>query len=277
MVRMAFVVSILGLVGAAPALAQTACTPKVAPPVVIEAGKLTMSINPTLPPMQFVDASGELKGLNVDLGNEVAKRLCLKPEYIRIDFNAMVPGLQAKRWDLINTGIFWTEERSKTMYLVNYGSQAVSVLTAAGNPLGIKVPEDLAGRSVAVEAGTYAERRLRQYSTEFTAKGAKAIDIRVFNTGAEGYQALQAGQVETSMTIDTTAADLVKRTNFHWAMKGIGGAPIAFAAGQKPMAQAVVDALNEIRKDGTYARIFASYGFAELPEPAFAINGPGPQ
>ena len=275
--RVAFVVSVLCLSGVSSALAQTACTPKIAPPVVIEAGKLTMSINPTLPPMQFVDASGELKGLNVDLGNEVAKRLCLKPEYVRIDFNAMVPGLQAKRWDLINTGIFWTEERSKTMYLVNYGSQAVSVLTAPGNPLGIKVPEDLAGRSVAVEAGTYAERRLRQYSTEFTAKGAKAIDIRVFNTGAEGYQALQAGQVETSMTIDTTAADLIKRTNFHWAMKGIGGAPIAFAAAQRPMAQAVADALNEIRKDGTYAKIFASYGFAELPEHTFAINGPGPQ
>jgi len=259
------------------AAAQTACTPKVAPPVVIEAGKLTMSINPTLPPMQFVDASGELKGLNVDLGNEIAKRLCLKPDYVKIDFNAMVPGLQAKRWDLINTGIFWTEERSKIMYLVNYGSQAVSVLTAPGNPLGIKVPEDLAGRSVAVEAGTYAERRLRQYSAEFTAKGAKAIDIRVFNTGAEGYQALQAGQVETSMTIDTTAVDLLKRTNFHWAMKGIGGAPIAFAAAQKPLAQAVADALNEIRKDGTYAKIFSAYGFAELPEATFTINGTGPQ
>jgi polar amino acid transport system substrate-binding protein len=277
MTRMGLLLTLVSLAGAAPAMAQTACAPKVAPPVVIEAGKLVMSINPTLPPMQFVDASGELKGLNVDLGNEVAKRLCLKPEYIRIDFNAMVPGLQAKRWDLINTGIFWTEERSKIMYLINYGSQAVSVLTAAGNPLGVKVPEDLAGRSVAVEAGTYAERRLRQYSTDFTAKGAKAIDIRVFNTGAEGYQALQAGQVETSMTIDTTAADLVKRTNFHWAMKGIGGAPIAFAAAQKPMAQAVADALNEIRKDGTYAKIFAAYGFAELPEASFVINGPGPQ
>jgi polar amino acid transport system substrate-binding protein len=276
MTRVRIVVAIIGMLGTAPALAQTPCTPKVAPPVLIEAGKLTMSINPTLPPMQFVDTNGELKGLNVDLGNEVAKRLCLKPEYVKIDFNAMVPGLQAKRWDLINTGIFWTEERSKIMYLVNYGSQAVSVLTAPGNPLGIKAPEDLAGRSVAVEAGTYAERRLRQYSTEFTSKGGKAIDIRVFNTGAEGYQALQAGQVESSMTIDTTAVDLLKRTNFHWAMKGIGGAPIAFAAAQKPMAQAVADALNEIRKDGTYAKIFSTYGFAELPEATFVINGPGP-
>lgn len=267
----------LAIASALPAAAQTNCAPKLSPPTIIEAGKLVMSINPVLPPMQYVDEKGELKGLNVDLGNEIAKRLCLKPEYIKIDFNAMVPGLQAKRWDLINTGIFWTEERSKIMYLVNYGSQAVSVLTAAGNPLGIKAPEDLAGKSVAVETGTYAERRLRQYSTEFEAKKLPAVDVRAFNTGAEGYQALQAGQVQASMSIDTTAADLAKRTNLFWALKGIGGAPIALAAGQKTLAQAVAEALNEIRKDGTYAKLFGTYAFAELPDANFSINGPGPQ
>jgi len=103
-----------------------------------------MSINPTLPPMQFVDERGQLRGLNVDLGNEIAQRLCLAPEYVRIDFQAMVPGLQAGRWDVINTGIFWTEERSRIMYLVNYGSQAVSVLTPRGNPQNIREIADLA-------------------------------------------------------------------------------------------------------------------------------------
>ncbi len=58
-----------------------------------------MSTNPTLPPLQFVDSTGKLKGMRITLGKEVAKRLCLKPEYIRIEFSAMIPGLQAERWD----------------------------------------------------------------------------------------------------------------------------------------------------------------------------------
>ena len=262
---------------AIPAAAQQTCTPRLAPPVLTEAGRLSMSINPTLPPMQFVDLSGQLRGLNVDLGNEIARRLCLEPSYVRIDFNAMVPGLQSRRWDVINTGIFWTEERSRIMFLVNYGSQAVSVMTLSGNPLNIRVPDDLAGRTVSVETGTYAERRLREFSAEFERKGLRPVTIRAFNTGAEGYQALRAGQVQASMSIDTTAAEVTRRTGLHWALRGIGGAPIAFAAAQRPLAEAIATAMNEIREDGTYARIFAQYGFSELTEVTFAINGPGPR
>src|SRR5471032_1994548 len=65
----------------------------------VKKGVLTMSVNPTLPPMQFVDQNGVLKGMRVELGEEIAKRLCLKPEYVRIELSAMVPGLQAGRWD----------------------------------------------------------------------------------------------------------------------------------------------------------------------------------
>src|SRR3546814_12704913 len=91
-----------------------------------------MSINPTLPPMQFVDSAGELKGMRVTLGNEIAKRLCLKPEYVRIEFSAMIPGLQAGRWDIINSGTFWTEERAKLMQMVQYESQAISIYVPQG-------------------------------------------------------------------------------------------------------------------------------------------------
>src|SRR5690349_2123100 len=66
----------------------------------VKKGTLVMSVNPTLPPVQYVDQSGALKGMRVELGEEIAKRLCLKPEYVRIEFSAMIPGLQAGRWDM---------------------------------------------------------------------------------------------------------------------------------------------------------------------------------
>ncbi|MFK7893094.1 MAG: transporter substrate-binding domain-containing protein, partial [Granulosicoccus sp.] len=59
----------------------------------VEAGKLTMSINATLPPRQYIDASGELKGMHPDLGNEIAKRLCLEPVYTNVPFEVQIPGL----------------------------------------------------------------------------------------------------------------------------------------------------------------------------------------
>jgi len=126
---------------------------KIAPPHIIKAGTLVMSINPTLPPLQFVNDKGELQGMRVELGNEIAKWLSLTPEYVRIEFAAMVPGLASKRWDMINTGIFWTEERSKLMYMVPYEQAAISFLVTKGNPLNITKWQDLAGRAVSVELG----------------------------------------------------------------------------------------------------------------------------
>ena len=101
------------LIGPVPAALAQNCTPRVPASSLIEAGKWQMSINPTLPPQQFVDDKGELQGLNVELAREIAKRICIEPVFLRMDFPPMIPGLRAGRFDTINTGLFWTEERSK--------------------------------------------------------------------------------------------------------------------------------------------------------------------
>ena len=41
----------------------------------------------------------------------------------------MIPGLRAGRFDTINTGLFWTDERSKLLFMVPYAQQAISVYT----------------------------------------------------------------------------------------------------------------------------------------------------
>jgi polar amino acid transport system substrate-binding protein len=114
-----------------PAHAQS-CKSALADSDLVTAGKLQMSINPTLPPQQFVDEKGELQGLNVELMREIARRLCIPLDLIRMDFPPMVPALTAGRFDGINTGMFWTEERSKIAYTVPYAQQTISLTTGKG-------------------------------------------------------------------------------------------------------------------------------------------------
>ena len=125
--------AVSSLIAAGAAMAED-CKTKVPDSALIKPGMLVMATNPTLPPMQFVDANGDLKGMRITLGNEIAKRLCLSPEYIRIEFSAMIPGLQAGRWDVINTGIFWNEKRAAIMKMIPYESQAISISVPVGNP-----------------------------------------------------------------------------------------------------------------------------------------------
>src|SRR5215468_7077486 len=175
--------------------------PKIAPPNIIKAGTLVMSINPTLPPLQFVDDKGELKGMRVELANECCKKLGLAPEYIRTEFATMIPGLAAKRWDMINTGIFWTEERSKLMYMIPYEQAAISFLAVKGNPLGLKTIDDLAGKRISVELGGIEERRTREVAKMAADKGLKPVTVMTFNNFAEAFQALRAGQSDAATCI----------------------------------------------------------------------------
>ncbi len=264
----------LGLAGLTPRGARAQA--KVSPPNIIKANTLVMSINPTLPPLQFVNDRGELQGMRWELGNEIAKSLGLTPEYVRIEFSAMVPGLAAKRWDMINTGIFWTEERSKLMYMVPYERAAISFLVAKGNPLKIEKWEDLAGKAVSVELGGIEERRTREVDGMLKAKGLAGIEIRTFNNFAEAFQALRAGQVQASTSIDATAMFWQGRGDFTRAIAGLFPQTATFAFANKTLAEAVVGALNDLKKSGYYDQLFDKYGVLKIEGNTFKIDGPGP-
>jgi polar amino acid transport system substrate-binding protein len=250
--------------------------PKIAPPNIIKAGTLVMSINPTLPPLQFVDDKGQLQGMRVELANECCKQLGLAPEYIRTEFATMIPGLAAKRWDMINTGIFWTEERSKLMYMVPYEQAAISFLAAKGNPLGLKTIDDLAGKRISVELGGIEERRTREVNDIVTKKGLKPVNVMTFNNFAEAFQALKAGQSDAATCIDATAMYMQQRGDFTRAISGVFPQTACFAFANKPLAEAVVGALDALKKNGFYDKLLDQYGVLKIDEPIFSIKGPGP-
>jgi polar amino acid transport system substrate-binding protein len=258
-----------------PVLAQS-CTPAIPGTDLVESGKLQMSINPTLPPQQFVDASGELQGLNVDLMREVAKRLCLPMVFIRMDFPPMFPALAAARFDGIDTGMFWTEERSKIAYTVPYAQQAISITVAAGS--GLKLPDEasLSGHSAGVEVNSYQERWLRGVDKALVAKGAKPIDIHSFTTATDVIAALRAGQVDTAILIDQTAKEIVRRGVIEITATGLGGAPTTLVFRNHDVAAKVAATLTAMRADGFYDALFDRYGLTKLPDQVFTIRGPGP-
>ena len=249
------------------------CKQTVPDSALVKKGTLVMSTNPTLPPLQFVDSTGKLKGMRITLGKEVAKRLCLKPEYISIEFSAMIPGLQAGRWDLINTGIFWNTKRAAMMNMIPYESAAISISVKKGNPLGISKQEDLAGKAVGVEIGGLEEKKLKEIDKNLRAKGLTPINIRVFDNFALAYQALRAGQTDASVSIDATAAEYAKRGEFDRAISGMFPMPCTLAMKNDILAKTVLEAMNDMMEDGFYQELMDEYGLLPNSSP-FIIRGP---
>jgi polar amino acid transport system substrate-binding protein len=268
--------ALAALIGVLEATHAESCTPKVPASSLIEAGKWQMSINPTLPPQQFVDDKGEVQGLNVDLAKEIAKRICLEPVFLRMDFPPMIPALRSGRFDTINTGLFWTEERSKMLYLVPYAQQAISIYTDPASSLKLEKFEDLAGRVVGVESATYTERKAREFSAAMVAKGLKPVEIRTFTTVTATSAALHAGQLEAALNINETANSLEQKGIAKIWVRDIAGTDITFAFRDKLLAQAVADALTTIRAEGIYDKLFNKFGMTKLKTATFDIRGDGP-
>jgi polar amino acid transport system substrate-binding protein len=268
------------LLAGAPSVSHAAgCTPLVAVPAdqLVTPGKLQMSINPTLPPQQYVDTNGDLQGLNVELGNELGRRLCLEMVHVRMDFPPMVPALQAGRFDGINTGFFWTEARAKLFYLVPYALQSISVVVPVKSGQKITSLDDLSGKTVVIEVSSYQERWLKGQSDEMVARGKAPIVIHGFTTATEAMAALRAGQGDAAALLDYMAADLTKRGVVETELFRLGGAPTAMAFRSKAVADAVVAALTAMRADGSYAKLFEKFGLTpQPPDQPFAIRGPGP-
>ena len=264
------------LIGALPASAQT-CKSAIPDSDLVTAGKLQMSINPTLPPQQFVDEKGELQGLNVELMREIAKRLCITLDLLRMDFPPMVPALTAGRFDGINTGMFWTEERSKIAYTVPYAQQTISLTVLKGALLKLSDMAAVAGKKAGVEVNSYQERWLRAEDKEVTAKGGKPIEILTFKTATDVTAALRAGQIDTAILIDQTAKELERRGLIEITATGLGGAPTTMMFRNRAVAEKVAATLTAMGADGSYDALFDKFGLTKAPSKTFAIRGPGPQ
>jgi polar amino acid transport system substrate-binding protein len=259
--------SILGVVGIviAPNAFAADC-PENLP--TIESGKLTMSINATIPPRQYIDDTGKLQGLHPDLGNEIAKRLCLEPAYMNVEFAVQIPGLATKRWDMVNTGMYYKPERAQIMRMVPYVVNALALVVERGNPNGVTGYESLAGEPVATEIAGFADNLIRTINDEQVAKGLDSMDIKAFNTFAEAFAALGAGQVKAVFGPDAVAAYYAERGSFDVGASGLNpGLPSSFGfdgkTGQR-LAHAVSKVLRDMVNDGTYDKLMSAYGATQI-------------
>ncbi|WP_314918936.1 ABC transporter substrate-binding protein [Pseudomonas helleri] len=116
-----------------------------------KSGKLIIGTDGTFPPFQYFE-DGKLVGFEVDLGNEIAKRMHLTPEWKPIAFDTLLAGLTQDRWDIVIAALGATPERAKVVNFTdpNFCTGAVIVATQPT----IKHKNDLSGKTVSVQTGS---------------------------------------------------------------------------------------------------------------------------
>src|ERR1700744_4222850 len=148
------IAAIMMLAGIVPALAQGNCAPTLGHPPLARKGLLIAAINPTVAPIQYIDDDGNIIGLDVDLGNAIAAKLCLKMDFQSTQFATMIPILKEGRIDMSNSFMFYTPERAAQVLMVPYGASTMAIVVQKKNTDEIKGLEYFSGKAFATELGT---------------------------------------------------------------------------------------------------------------------------
>jgi len=275
LVRTCCTLGVLTIMPAA-AFAQGNCQPQLGQPPLVHAGTLMGAINPTVAPIQYIDDQGNLVGLDVDLGNMIAARLCLKMDFISTQFATMIPGLKEGRFDMIDTFMYYTPERAAQVIMIPYGAATLSIVVAAANKDAVNDINYFSGKRFAAQLGSIDEKTAREASAALVAAGKPPIDVRSFPNYSDVLQTLSAGQVDGGF-VGTEQAYYYQKKNlgfFRVAVAGLYPHTEALAFKEQAVADRVAAALNAMKADGSFDKLFGSYHHCTLPPPYKITTGP---
>src|ERR671937_2018280 len=163
--RVAGVLVLLSLVATAlVVVAGGGASPTATSPV---KGSFKYCDNPTFPPMESKTTSGKTVGFDIDMANAIGKLWHVKATFVFSSFDGLLPALGAKRCNMVISGIFITPDRTAKFPAVPYMHTHRALVVQGGNPKHIKSPDDLSGKTVAVQTGTKYEQYLKDLNEQF--------------------------------------------------------------------------------------------------------------
>jgi lysine/arginine/ornithine transport system substrate-binding protein len=121
------------------------------------AQNMRFGIEAEYPPFESKNNQGQLEGFDIDLGNAICKEAKLKCSWVENSFDGLIPALQAKKFDAINSAMNVTEQRSKAIDFTKVIYRVPSVLIGRKlSGLGTS-PEKLKGKNIGVLQGSIQE------------------------------------------------------------------------------------------------------------------------
>jgi lysine-arginine-ornithine-binding protein len=214
------------------------------------------------PPFNSIDSSGKLVGFDIDIADALCEAADLKCEFVVQDWDGMIPGLLAKKYDAIIASMSITEERKKKVdFTGKYYNSAAKFIAPKGKNLTV-TPDGLKGMSVGVQRATTHENFLRD--------NFPGLDIRVYATQDEANADLVSGRVDLGHADSIALLDGFLNTDLGKDFEFVGpgfnvpqwhglGAGIAVRKGDDKLRDALDKAILQIRADGTYQKINAKY------------------
>lgn len=209
---------------------------------------LVVATSPDFPPFESLDGS-DIVGIEPKLMQAIADKLGMELVWEQVDFDSIIPGIQAGRYDAGVAGISITADRLKNCDFSDPYFLANQVIVV--NPgSDIQSKADLAGKAIAVQTGTTAE----EYCMD------NGYSVLSFASNNDAQAALTSGKADAWVVDNEAAARMAGEQNLTVLDEAMTSEPyaLAFAKGSDLVDQ-VNQALSQLLQDGTVEQIFREY------------------
>ncbi|POA97367.1 ABC transporter substrate-binding protein [Chromobacterium sinusclupearum] len=226
--------------------------------------EIRFGVDASYAPFESKAANGQIVGFDIDLGNEICKRLKAKCVWVENDFDGMIPALKAKKFDGVLSSMSMTEARMKEIaFSAKLFNTPTRMVAKAGSGL-MPTPASLKGKRVGVEQGTIQEAYAKKHWAP------AGVEVVPYQNQTLVLADLTAGRLDASLQ-DAVQADmgfLKKPEGKGFAFAGANlvdpqtlgeGAGIGLRKEDTDLKAAIDKAIAGMLKDGTYKKIEKKY------------------
>lgn len=223
-----------------------------------EEGVLKVGVEGTYPPITYHDEDGNLTGFDVEVAEAIGKKLGVKVEFTESEWDSLLAAIDSGRIDTVINAVSITEERQeKYDFTEPYVSLYRNVIVKGDND-SIKSLEDLDGTKV-------AENITTEYAEQLEALGVEIVPI---DTLQQAFDLVTSGRADFTLLEDIQFgpyikehpdADLKIAFTIDNDPEDVDQFAIPFKKGEERLVDAVNQALNELKEDGTFKKLSEKY------------------
>ncbi|EKN65637.1 extracellular solute-binding protein [Neobacillus bataviensis LMG 21833] len=215
---------------------------------------LKVAFEGTYPPFNFVDDKKNYIGFDVDVSNEIAKRLGVKTEFIATKWDSLIGGLKADKFDIIIGQMTVTEERKKSVDFTDPYVVTGSVLVTREDTNDITKLEDIKGKNVGVGGGTTFEE---------VAKSVDGANVKLYKSVSDYIQDLQNKRLDVIINDQLLMGYNIKENKLPIKITSgilnkdeIG---MAIKKDNADFVKKVNEAIAAMKEDGTYDEMYKKW------------------
>jgi len=219
--------------------------------------KIRIATEGAYAPFNMVDSNGELIGFDVEIAKALCAQMQADCEIVAQDWDGIIPGLRARKYDAIVASMSITEERMRVVdFSEKYYSNVLAFVTPEGSDV-VVTKEGLEGKTVGAQRATIAGQYLEDNLGD-------VVNVKLYDTQDNAYLDLSTGRLDALLSDKFPAYDWLRSDDGQgFAFNGedidindeIG---IAVRKGDA-LKDKFSAAIKAIVADGTYAKINEKY------------------